>query len=380
MILFKPKLNLRFFPFSALYTINPTNIKKINSIKKNIYSFIYIYLREFSSYMYMGVNPSNRRLRSAKQVKITRDPQKLWSVSRTNSSVLALNGNQGTIEKNTTVYQTDNDNDRGNIIAQGYLTKMFDSAKDNKMYFISEKDQVFTRKKNIFLKNVVNSQLSSNYVEFDIKMNGTQVEVEQIIPLRSVNPLNIVPNEIYEIIHPGRDSSGNTLLWNTIDDPQAPANKIYVQGTRFTVKNGYNIGDIIPNNTTITTPAKIFRIQNAGQTPQSPFIIHSSLTKVGSRFGSGFGIGNQGGNSLFSFKLNHRIKPQNNWNPLQLNNPYFNSKLYQKNDNHSSFPYSKFCNYRRRHVLPRFQRLLSNGKSIFNTPVRLSLSKGKTRY
>ena len=212
-----------------------------------------------------------------------------------------------------------------------------------------------------------------------INTGGTQVEVEQIIPLTSVNILNIVPNEIYEIIHPGRDSSGNTLLWNTIDDPLAPANKIYVQGTRFTVKNGYNIGDIIPNNTTITTPAKIFRIQNSTQ-QQHSFNIHSSLTKVGSRFGSGFGIGNQGGNSLFSFKLNHRIKPQNNWNPLQLNNPYFNSKLYQKNDNHSSFPYSKFCNYRRRHVLPRFQRLLSNGKSIFNTPVRLSLSKGKTRY
>ena len=376
MILFKPKLNLRFFPFSALYTINPTNIKKINSIKKNIYSFIYIYLREFSSYMYMGVNPSNRRLRSAKQVKITRDPQKLWSVSRNDLSVLSLNGIQGTYEKNTTVYQTDDNEHTGNIIAQGYLTKMFDSSNDKKMYFISEKDQVFTRKKNIFLKNVVNSQLSSNYVEFDIKMNGTQVEVEQIIPLRSVNPLNIVPNEIYEIIHPGRDSSGNTLLWNTID---ASANKIYVQGTRFTVKNGYNIGDIIPNNTTITTPAKIFRIQNSTQ-QQHSFNINSSLTKVGSRFGSGFGIGNQGGNSLFSFKLNHRIKPQNNWNPLQLNNPYFNSKLYQKNDNHSSFPYSKFCNYRRRHVLPRFQRLLSNGKSIFNTPVRLSLSKGKTRY
>ena len=61
------------------------------------------------------------------------------------------------------------------------------------------------------------------------------------------------------------------------------------------------------------------------------FLFNYSLSKVGSRYGSGFGIGNQGGNSLFSFKLNNRIKPHNNWNPLQLNNPTFNSKLYQKN-------------------------------------------------
>ena len=283
MILFNPKLNLRFFPFSALYTIKPTNIKKINSIRKNIYSFIYILLREFSLFIYiMGVNPSNRRLRASKQVKITKQQQKIWSLSRTDLSILNFTSQQGKKVKNSTVYQThndkntDNSTDPGNIIARGYLTKMFDSDNDIKMYFISEKDQVFTRKKNIFFKNDSQRQLSSNF------------------------------------------------------------------------------GDTQPH-----------------------FIINSSLTKVGSRKGSGFGIGNQGGNSLFSFKLNNRIKPHNNWNPLQLNNPNFNSKLYQKNDNHTSFPYSKFCNYRRRQDVPRFMKFFppNSYNNDFNFPFPIGSRK-----
>lgn len=386
MILFNPKLNLRFFPFSALYTIKPTNIKKINSIKKNIYSFIYIYLREFSSYMYMGVNPSNRRLRSAKQVKITREPQKLWSVSRTNLSKLIVTGSGGQATgdlakvKNTIVYQTHNDKntenniDPGKIIAQGYLTKMFDSANDEKMYFISEKDQVFTRKKNIFFKNDLLRQLSSNYVEFDIKMDSNQIKAVQIKP---TTPQILEKDDIYEIIHPGLDSNGDPLLWKKLES-NPPDNKKYVAGTRFTLKENFNLSEL--TSASIATPAKIFRIQKAGPNPQSSFIINSSLTKVGSRFGSGFGIGNQGGNSLFSFKLNNRIKPHNNWNPLQLNNPNFNSKLYQKYDNHSSFPYSKFCNYRRRHILPRFFRLNPNGSSKITPTSRNKLSKGNNRY
>lgn len=390
MILFNPKLNLRFFPFSALYTIKPTSIKKINSIKKNIYSFIYICLREFSSYMYMGVNPSNRRLRSAKQVKITRDPQKLWSVSRiTNSSILGYNGIAISFDKNTMVYQTvnnDNNTNPENIIAKGFLTNIFNSAIDKKMYFISEKDQVFSIKKNIFLKNYnAATEIPSHYVEFDIKMNGTQIEAEQILPTpTATNKIDLEIGDIYEIIHPGIDISGNTLLWSNIDAQNSP-NKIYIKGTRFTLNqdlNNLSISILTNTNVSITTPAKIFRIQNPGQNiwNAETLLFHSSLTKVGSRKGSGFGIGNQGGNSLFSFKLNNRIKPHNNWNPLQLNNPNFNSKLYQKNDNHTSFPYSKFCNYRRRHFLPRFFRLNSDGTSKITPTSRNKLSKGKNRY
>ena len=387
MILFNPKLNLRFFPFSALYTIKPTNIKKINSIRKNIYSFIYILLREFSLLMYiMGVNPSNRRLRASKQVKITRDPQKIWSVSRiTNSSILGYNGNNAkSFDKNTMVYQThndkntDNSTDPGNIIARGYLTKMFDSANDKKMYFISEKDQVFSIKKNIFLKNNnAATEIPSHYVEFDIKMNNVnQIEAEQILP--TTNTIDLEQGDIYEIIHPGIDISGNTLLWNNIDDAQNSANKIYIKGTRFTLKQDFNLS-MLTNNTRITTPAKIFRIQNPGQNDWNaePLLFNFSLTKVGSRKGSGFGIGNQGGNSLFSFKLNNRIKPHNNWNPLQLNNPNFNSKLYQKNDNHTSFPYSKFCNYRRRQDVPRFMKFFppNSYNNDFNFPFPIGSRK-----
>lgn len=386
MILFNPKLNLRFFPFSALYTIKPTSIKKINSIKKNIYSFIYICLREFSSYMYMGVNPSNRRLRSAKQVKITRDPQKLWSVSRiTNSTILGYNGIAISFDKNTMVYQThndkntDNSTDPGNIIARGFLTNIFNSAIDKKMYFISEKDQVFSIKKNIFLKNYnAATEIPSHYVEFDIKMNNVnQIEAEQILP--TTNTIDLEQGDIYEIIHPGIDISGNTLLWDNID-AQNSANKIYIKGTRFTL-NQTNLS-ILTNNVSITTPAKIFRIQDPGKNAwhAEPLLFNYSLTKVGSRKGSGFGIGNQGGNSLFSFKLNNRIKPHNNWNPLQLNNPTFNSKLYQKNDNHTSFPYSKFCNYRRRQILPRVFRLNSYGSSKIPPTSRNKFSKAKNRH
>jgi len=456
MILFNPKLNLRFFPFSALYTIKPTNIKKINSIRKNIYSFIYILLREFSLLMYiMGVNPSNKRLRASKQVKITRQPHKIWSVKR-DSGVTTDNivfSNNADISKNTMIYQTEEDTKLGKIVAKGFLSEIMPTHA-NIMHFISKKDQVFSRKKKIFYQA---SRFYSNYVEYEInkyllmvfenlsttpnaddtvvqtntsgtvasgtvenayKVTGTNktrvyvnvtggtfsqmpTTIEGLSPPQTPynNPEfivdiahDIIDGVQYEIIHLGladdQDGAITPLKWNNIDNKDNATE--YTVGSRFFLNtNLTNLNGLIDSvaSNNIIIPGKIIQVSepDPGEVPgrttrNAIFLFNYSLSKVGSRYGSGFGIGNQGGNSLFSFKLNNRIKPHNNWNPLQLNNPTFNSKLYQKNDNHTSFPYSKFCNYRRRQDVPRFLRLNSNGTLIVPPTSRNKLSKAKNRY